>query len=177
MQTWEKSIFGCWTVRIWACLKATTGWSWVTNSTCHVSQDGSVPIWGNFLIFWPVGVFIIWGTNYIDSKFWTTMLDDMFCRPPVVALRPKHHGCYNITVETDENAHLPSYKVRGPSDRKCLPHLKYVKEVTKMLSPSTSPMSKHIVTFKDVSQVTGQTCSYIFHKYFSQTLPMPIFQT
>ena len=73
----------------------------------------------------------IWGTNYIGSKFWTLMLDDMFCRLPVVALGPKHHGCYNITVETDENGHLPSYKGRGPSDRKCFPHLKYVHSSSK----------------------------------------------
>ena len=53
--------------------------------------------------------------------------EDTFCRPPVVAIRPKPHGHYNITVETDKkNAHLSYYKVRGPSDRKCRPHLKYV---------------------------------------------------
>ena len=35
----------------------------------------------------------------------------------MVALRPKHHGCYNITVETDKNAHTPalSEKIAHPT--------------------------------------------------------------
>ncbi len=43
--------------------------------------------------------------------------DNMFCRLPVVARRPKH---YNITVQTKlKNAHLDLTKVKGPTDRKC----------------------------------------------------------